>query len=97
MTGFGVLNLFLLTTGSAHSARSSGAVGQRVRTLFAALVDFSRPGGIEVFVDAATIDTLDQVAPALDRALASGIPYCLNVNIRGTRSPFAQWQLAGKK
>lgn len=30
-------------------------------TLLASLVDFSRPGGIEVFVDAATIDTLDQM------------------------------------
>lgn len=43
------------------------------------------------------IESLDQVRPALDRAFASGIPYCLNVNIRGARSPFADWQILGKK
>jgi acetolactate synthase-1/2/3 large subunit len=44
-----------------------------------------------------TIDRLDQVRPAVDRAFASGIPYCLNVNIRGVRSPFTEWQIMGKK
>lgn len=44
-----------------------------------------------------TIDTLDQVGPAVERAFASGMPYCLNVNVRGVRSPFTQWQLSGKK
>ena len=44
-----------------------------------------------------TIERLDQVRPALDRALASGVPYCLNVKIRGARSPFTDWQIAGKK
>ena len=29
-----------------------------------------------------TVDTLDQVGPAVKRAFASGIPYCINVNIR---------------
>jgi acetolactate synthase-1/2/3 large subunit len=43
-----------------------------------------------------TIDTLDQVRPAVERAFASGVPYCLNVNVRGVRSPFTQWQLSGK-
>ena len=47
--------------------------------------------------DGETIDTLDQVRPAVDRAFASGVPYCLNVNIRGMRSPFTEWQIAGKK
>jgi hypothetical protein len=28
--------------------------------------------------------------------LASGVPYCLNVKIRGARSPFTDWQIAGK-
>jgi hypothetical protein len=37
------------------------------------------------------------VRPALGRAFASGIPYCLNVKIRGVRSPFTDWQIAGKK
>lgn len=44
-----------------------------------------------------TIDTLDQVAPAVERAFRSGIPYCLNVNIKGVRSPFTDWQVAGKR
>jgi acetolactate synthase-1/2/3 large subunit len=47
--------------------------------------------------DGETIDTLDQVRPAVERAFASGGPYCLNVNVRGVRSPFTQWQLSGKK
>jgi acetolactate synthase-1/2/3 large subunit len=44
-----------------------------------------------------TIDTLDQVGPAVKRAFSSGVPYCLNVNIRGVRSPFTDWQISGKK
>jgi acetolactate synthase-1/2/3 large subunit len=44
-----------------------------------------------------TIDRLDQVRPAVERAFSSGVPYCLNVNVRGVRSPFTQWQLSGKK
>ena len=46
--------------------------------------------------DGETVETLDQVRPALERALASGVPYCLNVKIRGARSPFTDWQIAGK-
>jgi len=44
-----------------------------------------------------TIDRLEQVRPAVQRAFASGVPYCLNVLIRGVRSPFTEWQIAGKK
>ena len=43
------------------------------------------------------IERLEQVRPAVDRAFAAGVPYCLNVNIRGVRSPFTEWQIAGKK
>ncbi len=43
------------------------------------------------------IETLDQVGPAVERAFASRRPYLLNVNIRGVRSPFTEWQIAGKK
>jgi acetolactate synthase-1/2/3 large subunit len=43
-----------------------------------------------------TIDRLDQVGPAVRRAFASKRPYLLNVNIRGARSPFTEWQLSGK-
>jgi len=44
-----------------------------------------------------TIDTLDQVRPAVERAFSAGVPYCLNVNVSGVRSPFTEWQIAGKK
>ena len=41
------------------------------------------------------IQTLDQVRPAVERALASARPYVLNVEIRGVRSPFTTWRLGG--
>ncbi len=47
--------------------------------------------------DGETIEHLDEVAPAIARAFASPVPYCLNVRIRGMRSPFTEWQIAGKK
>ena len=43
-----------------------------------------------------TIETVEQVRPAIERAFAAGGPYCLNVRIRGVRSPFTDWQIAGK-
>jgi acetolactate synthase-1/2/3 large subunit len=46
--------------------------------------------------DGETIETPAEVQPALARAFASGVPYCLNVRIRGARSPFTEWQIAGK-
>jgi acetolactate synthase-1/2/3 large subunit len=42
------------------------------------------------------ITRLDQITPALQRAFASGKPYLLNVNVRGARSPFTEWQISGK-
>jgi acetolactate synthase-1/2/3 large subunit len=47
--------------------------------------------------DGETIERLDEVAPAVRRAFAARVPYCLNVKIRGARSPFTDWQIAGKK
>jgi acetolactate synthase-1/2/3 large subunit len=47
--------------------------------------------------DGETIERPDEVGPAIRRALASRVPYCLNVKIRGARSPFTEWQIAGKK
>jgi acetolactate synthase-1/2/3 large subunit len=44
-----------------------------------------------------TIERVEEVRPAVQRAFASGMPYCLNVKIRGVRSPFTEWQIAGKK
>jgi acetolactate synthase-1/2/3 large subunit len=41
-----------------------------------------------------TIERLDQVRPAVERAFAAGVPYCINVKIRGVRSPFTEWKLA---
>jgi len=43
------------------------------------------------------IDTLHQVVPAVTRAFASRRPTLLNVNIKGARSPFTEWQIAAKK
>jgi len=47
--------------------------------------------------DGETINTLDEIGPAVRRAFSAGVPYVLNVNIRGVRSPFTEWQIAGKK
>jgi acetolactate synthase-1/2/3 large subunit len=43
------------------------------------------------------IDKLSDVAPVVKRAFASRKPYLLNVNVRGARSPFTEWAIAGKK
>lgn len=43
-----------------------------------------------------TVETLNQIRPAVARAFAAGAPYCLNVIVRGVRSPFTEWQLGGK-
>ena len=43
------------------------------------------------------VDDLAQVRPAIARALQSRVPYCLNVVIRGSRSPFTDWQIATRK
>jgi acetolactate synthase-1/2/3 large subunit len=43
-----------------------------------------------------TIERLEQVRPGVERAFSAGVPYCLNVKIRGVRSPFTAWQIAGK-
>jgi len=47
--------------------------------------------------DGETIDSLEQVRPAVERAFSAGVPYCLNVNVRGARSPFTEWQILGKR
>jgi len=47
--------------------------------------------------DGETIERPDEVRGAVERAFASGGPYCINVKIRGSRSPFTEWQIAGKK
>lgn len=61
-----------------------------------------RPAGYDAIMQAfggrgETIESLEQVGPAVARAFTSGVPYCLNVKIRGARSPFTDWQIAGKK
>jgi hypothetical protein len=33
----------------------------------------------------------------VERAFSAGVPYLLNVAVRGVRSPFTEWQIAGKK
>jgi acetolactate synthase I/II/III large subunit len=44
-----------------------------------------------------TVESPSEVGPAMARALASRVPYCINVRVRGARSPFTEWQIAGKK
>lgn len=44
-----------------------------------------------------TIGSLDQVGPAVQRALRSEVPYLLNVQIRGVRSPFTEWALLRRR
>ena len=43
-----------------------------------------------------TIERLEEVEPAVKRAFAAGVPYCINARIRGVRSPFTEWQIEGK-
>jgi acetolactate synthase-1/2/3 large subunit len=43
------------------------------------------------------VERPEQVRPAVERAFSAGVPYLLNVAIRGVRSPFTEWQIAGKK
>jgi acetolactate synthase-1/2/3 large subunit len=43
------------------------------------------------------VDHIAQVRPAIARALQSRVPYCLNVVIRGSRSPFTDWQVTARK
>ena len=44
-----------------------------------------------------TVERLEEVRPAVERAFASGVPYCVNAKMRGVRSPFTEWQIAGKR
>jgi thiamine pyrophosphate-dependent acetolactate synthase large subunit-like protein len=44
-----------------------------------------------------TVNTLEEVRPAVQRAFSARQPYLINVNIRGVRSPFTEWQIAGKR
>src|SRR5215471_2370163 len=44
-----------------------------------------------------TIERPEGVAPAIQRAFAAEVPYCINVRMRGARSPFTEWQIAGKQ
>ncbi len=43
------------------------------------------------------IESLNELGPAMERAFASGIPYLLNVMVAGARSPFTEWNIAGRK
>ncbi|MDX1983165.1 MAG: thiamine pyrophosphate-binding protein [Bryobacteraceae bacterium] len=47
--------------------------------------------------DGETVESLEQLAPAVERAFAANKPYLLNVIVRGSRSPFTEWQIQGKK
>lgn len=44
-----------------------------------------------------TVEQLGEAGPAVQRGFASGGPYLINIRTRGVRSPFAEWQVMGKK
>lgn len=46
--------------------------------------------------DGETVDSPDQIGAALERGFESGVPYCINIDLKAQPSPFAEWQLAGK-
>ncbi len=46
--------------------------------------------------DGELVERPEQVRPAMRRALESGKPYLINVDIKGFPSPFTQYQLRGK-
>jgi acetolactate synthase-1/2/3 large subunit len=43
------------------------------------------------------VDSAEQIVPAVERALGARQPYCIDISIRGVRSPFTEWQLEGKR
>ena len=43
-----------------------------------------------------TVRTLEEIRPAVKRAFDSARPYVLNVELKGSGSPFSEWQIAGK-
>jgi acetolactate synthase-1/2/3 large subunit len=43
------------------------------------------------------VERLDDIGPSLRRGLDSGKPYCIDVSVRGVRSPFTEWQVEGKR
>lgn len=47
--------------------------------------------------DGETVETIDQLPGAVERAFAAKKPYLLNVIVKGSRSPFTEWQIQGKK
>ena len=47
--------------------------------------------------DGETVEKLADLGPAVKRGFASGKPYLINVIVRGSRSPFTEWQIMGKK
>lgn len=44
-----------------------------------------------------TVERIEDIAPAIAWAFASGKPYCVNILVRGVRSPFTEWLMEGKK
>lgn len=75
----------------SHAAGGADSVACELQSSRYDLVMRAFGGGGE------TIERIEEVRPAVERAFAAGIPYCLNVKIRGVRSPFTEWQVAGKQ
>jgi acetolactate synthase-1/2/3 large subunit len=73
------------------STGGAGTVGCELRPTRYDLVMQAMGGGGE------HIERIEDVRPAVARALAAGVPYCIDVRIRGVRSPFTEWQIEGKQ
>jgi len=87
-----------LQSAAAHSAADSARSGAAPAETVACELRSTRYDVVMQGFGGAgeTVDRLEQVRPAVERALRAGQPYCVNVKIRGVRSPFTEWQIAGK-
>ncbi len=73
------------------STGSAQTVGCELRPTRYDLVMQAMGGGGE------HVERIEEVRPAVARALAAEAPYCIDVKIRGARSPFTEWQIEGKR
>ncbi len=42
------------------------------------------------------VERMEDIGPAVQRGLRFAGPYCVNINIPGSRSPIPDWQIEGK-
>ena len=98
----------LLPVAGGSPASAAGGLPGSLKTVEAEYADWLDAGSAVSTIDSGLTERiagrgrsawaaqLRDLTAELARAFASGVPYCLNVNVRGVRSPFTQWQLSGK-